>query len=113
GYVRTGERPFTSYVDAIPAVLAIVFLTALKLKSTYRLLLATLLFSMAVAAYSLEFFLRLSYSTVFVQQMAAKLAQESGMDIDQRDRYQLIADLRKQGVSAVLQNNVSVNTGDA
>jgi hypothetical protein len=112
-YVRTGERLFTSYVDAIPAALAIVFLAALKLKSTYRLLLATLLFSMAVAAYSLEFFLRLSYSTVFVQQMAAKLAQEFGVDIDQRDRYQLIADLRKQGISAVLQNNVSVNTGDA
>jgi len=79
----------------------------------YRLSLLTLFLSIAIAAYSLELFLRLSYSTVFVRQIAAKLTAAFRVDIDPRNRYQVITDLRKQGISAVLQNNVTAGTRDA
>jgi len=116
-YGWTGQRQFSSAVGlamyyGFPAGLAILLFAAARLKAAYRIILAISCLLLAASAYGVEVFLHLSDSTLSLQQimampaqkrkkMAAKLATQFGVDIDARDRHEVIFDLRKEGIDAV------------
>ena len=85
-----------------------------QLKPGYRTIIAISCLSVAASAYGVELFLQVSDSTVSVRRimsipsqerkdMAAKFGRRFGFDIDIRDRHEVIADLRKQGIEVVPQ----------
>jgi hypothetical protein len=113
------HRQFTSWRGAVafyvlPAVVAILLFATLRLKPVYRTMIAICCLAVAASAYGAELFLQVSDSTVSVRQimstpaqertdMAAKFVRRFSLDIDIRDRHEVIADLRKQGIEAVPQ----------
>jgi hypothetical protein len=113
------QRQFTSWRGAVayyvlPAVVAILLFATLRLTPGYRPIIAICCLAVAATAYGVELFLQVSEPTVSVRrimsipsqegkEMAAKFGRRFGFDIDIRDRHEVIADLRKQGVEAVPQ----------
>lgn len=118
-YAWTGQRQSTGVVllyYVVPAVLVIILFAALWLKPAYQIIVAICAFSLAASAYGVELFLQVSDPTSFLSQkpimtlpanerkrMAAKLTKQFGVEIDTRDRHQVIADLREQSIDAVAQ----------
>jgi len=104
-YNLTGVRQFATPVGIIlyevcPAVLAILLLASLRLRPSHKIQLALLLFSTGVSIYTLE--LALNLVNVFATTPGFWLrAKTSGVNFDTRSRFEVIMDLRKQGIDAV------------
>jgi hypothetical protein len=95
-----------------PAVLAILLFASLRLKPAGQITAASCCVALAASAYGVEAFLRASGPALSVArilaapankrgQMAAKLSVRVGFEIDTRERHEVIADLRTQGIEAV------------
>jgi hypothetical protein len=120
-YAWTGQRQFTSFAGmatycGFPAILAIALFASLTLTRAYRITVAAVCLSIAVSAYGMELSLRRSdpllparnrpFMSLPGEQRkaaAAKLAEQFGVDIDTRDRQDVIAGLKDQGIDAVPQ----------
>jgi hypothetical protein len=114
-----GQRQFTSWRGPVayyvlPTVIAIFLFATLRLKSDYRAIIAICCLAVAVSAYGGELYLQVSDSTISVRRImsipseerkdkGANFVRRYGLSIDIRDRHEVIADLRKQGIEAVPQ----------
>jgi hypothetical protein len=118
------QRQLTSWREpaayfVLPAVVAVLLFATLRLKPVYRTTIAICCLAVAATAYGVELYLQVSDSTISVRRimsipsqerkdMAAKFIQRFGFSIDIRDRHEVIADLRNQGIEAVPQVHLPV-----
>ena len=96
-YGWTGQRQFTSWIGAllyyvIPAVLATLLFASLRLNPVSQIILAICCLTLGGVVYGVEVFLHLSDFTLSIPQKPLS---------DIRDRHEVIADLRTQGIAAV------------
>jgi PAS domain S-box-containing protein len=121
-YAWTAQRDFSSPFGMIlhvvfPAVLASLLLAFLQRSPEFKVNAAILCLSLTVSAYAGELFLRLLGPPVLrpgkpllaamevgskeERQKAANLAKQFGVNVDIRDRLEVITDLQKRGTDAV------------
>jgi hypothetical protein len=126
-YGWIGQRQFTSWRGPVayyvfPAVITVLLFATLRLRPDYRTVIAICCLAVAASAYGVELFLEVSDAPVSVRRimsipsqerknMAAKFSRRFGSDIDIRERHEVIADLRKQGIEAVPQVVLPVRVG--
>ena len=117
-YGWTGQRHFSTPFGMVlyvvfPAVLAALLFGFVRQRPEFKVNLTIFCLSFAASLYGAETFLQLLDQPkpiwLFLQRaskeekpkVAAKIAQEFGVKFDTRDRLEVIADLRKQGIDAV------------
>ena len=120
-YGWTGQRQFAAFIGgawyyALPALLVALLLASLRLKPAYKIAVAVLSFVLTTSAYGVEVYLNVLEHARFrpdkpllaiegeskeVKQQAAKIAKQFGVDVDTRDRIQVIEEFAKQGIEAV------------
>jgi hypothetical protein len=115
--VATGSKQLTDAAEwlfyvALPLTLATAFFASLRLHQSLRAVIALLCLSLAALAYGLELWLYRVASSPSVTELlamppaersekAAAITRQFGAQIDTRERYEVIADLKKQGIDAV------------
>lgn len=117
-YSWTGQRHFTNSVGALlyyvlPVGLSGLLFASLRMRLAFKMTLAIGCLSLTIAGYLAELSLarasvaahrpfwgidEVSYEN---KKVIAKLAKQSGIQFDTRDRVELIAELRKRGIDAV------------
>jgi hypothetical protein len=119
-----GQKQFAGQTGAVlyygvPIVLAVSFFASLRLKPVHKINLVILSMSFAFTVYGLEAFLYFSRPEFFEphkpllnldsplvtkkkrQQVKEFVKKEFGVEVDTRDRIEIIEDLRRQGIDAV------------
>ena len=109
-YDWTEQRQFTDpkalvFYCALPAVLATVLFASLRRQPLYKVRLALAVVSTGASAYFLETTAALFTYLPSVQaqkelQQKAESAQKLGIDFDTRTPLEIVADMRKEGISA-------------
>jgi hypothetical protein len=123
-YDWTEERQFASSMGrvlyyALPAGLASLLFASLILKPAYKVSFVIICLLLTASIYGMELFLHVSDAALSKpgkpllaaleegskreKQQVAKLAGQLGVDIDTRDPAEVVTDLRKRGIAAVLQ----------
>jgi hypothetical protein len=122
-YGWTGQRQFATFMGgawyyALPALLVALLIASLRLKPAYKIAVAVLSFVLTTSAYGVEVYLNVLEHARFrpdkpllaiegeskeVKQQAAKIAKQFGVDVDTRDRIQVIEEFANQGIEAVPQ----------
>ena len=120
-YGWTGQRQFSNFAGfalyyGLPACLAVLLFSCLLLKRDYKINVALFCLSLAGSFYAAELVLEVLSPALSTQrpiwlfdgeskqekqQRAAKIEKEFGVRFDTRERIEVIADLKKQGVDAV------------
>lgn len=100
----TGTKQFTGTAGrvvyhAVPAVLATLFLAALRFRPAYRINLVLVLLSTGISLYSLE--LVLTFAPSLFAPAAPEHSQGAKIQFDGRSKLQIMEDLRARGVQAV------------
>jgi hypothetical protein len=115
--VVTGSKQLTDLADwlfyvAVPLAFATAFFASLRLHRSLRAVIALLCLSLAAVAYGIELWLyRVASPRSVIEllamppaersQNAAAITRQFGAQIDTRERFEVIADLRKQSIDAV------------
>jgi hypothetical protein len=120
-YGLTAQRQFTSFAGAlvycgVPALVAALSFLSLRLNLGYRLIVAIAFVLLSASVYGFESLLNLLHPSTDVlhtglmdrptqerKNVADQLARKFGVDIDTRDQFEVLTDLRKQGIEAVPQ----------
>lgn len=120
-YGWTGQRQFSNFTGfalyyGLPASLAVLLFSCLLLKKDYKINVALFCLSLAGSFYAAELILEILSPALSAprpiwvfdgeskqekQQKAAKIEREFGVRFDTRERIEVIADLKKQGVDSV------------
>ena len=111
-YAWTGQRQFTSRMGVLPyyispALLAILLFASLRIRKSRRINLALVLFSSGVSIYALESLLTVWSNLPSVGQDLERMnraaaANALGIEFDTRTKTQVVDDLRRRGIDAVL-----------
>jgi len=120
-YGWTGRRHFADPIGAgwyfgVPITILAVLFASLRLKPSYKIATAVSGFALGMAVYGVELYLNILQHARFgadkallaldgeskeVKREAARIAKQFGVDVDTRDRLQVIEDFAKQGIEAV------------
>jgi hypothetical protein len=110
GWIREQGFPPSKGVAVyfiIPAVVGALLFASLRLRSSYKIILAVLFIAIVTSAYGAELFMQVPKDTSWVEvpsgkkNEVARLAKQYGVDFDTREPSQVLEDLRNQGVDAV------------
>jgi hypothetical protein len=91
-------NPIAALLYYILAISVGLLLVSLRLEPDRRATLALSLLSIILSIYILELLLTLSAHSFNATTQTARMARELGVDFDMRDKFQVIADLKKQGI---------------
>jgi hypothetical protein len=120
-YGWTGQRQFSNLAGwalyyGLPATLAVLLFSCLRLKKDHKINIALFILSLAGSLYAAQLVLQVSSPALAPQRpiwvfdgesrsekqkKAARIEKEFGVRFDTRDRIEVIADLNKRGVDAV------------